>query len=66
MMTLKVMALIRTPVIRTKRRLGSQFLSRVRNPYIFVRWDMPAIIRPHPKTIPMMNRISFAMNYFDF
>jgi hypothetical protein len=52
--------------MRTKRRLGSHFESRVRKPYIFVRCDMPAIIRPHPNTIPMINRMSLAMNYFDF
>jgi len=65
-MRLNVNTLITTPVIKTKRRLGSQFWSSCKNPKIFVLWVIPAIISPHPKTTPTRNRIIFAISDFSF
>jgi hypothetical protein len=61
-----VIAFTITPVIKTKRRLGSQSLLSYRKPYIFVLCDIPAIIKPHPKMIPMQNKAILAMKGLAF
>lgn len=65
-MRLKVTALMITPVMRTKSRLGSQLLFSSRKPYIFPLCDIPAIISPKPNRTPIRKSNTFEINDFSF
>ena len=64
MMRLKVTALMMTPVMRTKSRLGSQLLFSSRKPYILPLCDIPAIISPKPNKTPIRKSNILEINDF--
>lgn len=66
LMMLKVTTLSMTPVIKTKRRLGSHWLFSNRKPWILDLWDIPAVIKPIPKTNPIDKRQAFSNRFFFF